>query len=307
MQLGRDGLLGGAKTMTAARNPISADDVVEHGLTTQLIKIENVLDADCLTYVGPIIYGADDSIRDSIEQINNKKKKLAFILETTGGYAEVARRIADLCRHHYKEVDFIIPNHAMSAGTILAMSGDSIYMDYFSVMGPIDPQVQGREGRLVPALGYLMRYQDLLDKANSGKITTAEMNILMSFDQGELYAYEQARDLSVYLLQEWLVKYKFKNWTKTQTKKKPVTNRMKRARSRTIAKKLNDIKRWNSHGIGISMKVLREEIDLIIDDVEGTPVLKEVLRNYHKILIDYMSKMRQTSVVHTRIGYEPLG
>ncbi len=30
-------------------------------------------------------------------------------------------------RHHYKCVDFIVPNSAYSAGTVLAMSGDAIY------------------------------------------------------------------------------------------------------------------------------------------------------------------------------------
>jgi len=54
-------------------------------------------------------------------------------------------------------VDFLIPSHAMSAGTILAMSGDAIHMDYYSVLGPIDPQVENQEGRLIPALGYLIR------------------------------------------------------------------------------------------------------------------------------------------------------
>ena len=125
-------------------------------------------------------------------------------------------------------VDFLIPSHAMSAGTILAMSGDAIHMDYYSVLGPIDPQVENQEGRLIPALGYLIRYEDLLEKANSGNITAAELNILLNFDQGDLYRFTQARDLSISLLEEWLVKYKFKDWTTTETHGDPVSLEMKK-------------------------------------------------------------------------------
>src|SRR6266478_8628579 len=44
---------------------------------------------------------------------------------------------------------------------VRSMSGDSIYMDYYSRLGPIDPQVETRQGKNVPALGYLERYNAL--------------------------------------------------------------------------------------------------------------------------------------------------
>ena len=56
----------------------------------------------------------------------------------------------------------------------------------------------------------------------------AELHILMNFDQGELYAYRQARDLSVALLVKWLAKYKFKNWKETKTRKIKVTTKLKK-------------------------------------------------------------------------------
>lgn len=42
----------------------------------------------------------------------------------------------------------------MSAGIVLAMSGDDTLMDYHSCLGPVNPQLQ-LEDRLVPALSYL--------------------------------------------------------------------------------------------------------------------------------------------------------
>lgn len=83
---------------------------------------------------------------------------------------------------------------------MLAMSGDAIYMDYYSRLGPIDPQVENQRGRQVPALGYLEKYNELIAKAqNPGAITLAEIQILLNFDQAELHQYEQAQELSVAL------------------------------------------------------------------------------------------------------------
>jgi len=92
----------------------AADAVVRRQLETLLQSIEADFKADAITYVGPIAYGADDQIKEAVEGVRHRKRQLVFILETFGGYAEVARRISDTLRHHYKRVDFLIPSHAMS-------------------------------------------------------------------------------------------------------------------------------------------------------------------------------------------------
>lgn len=279
----------------------SASEIVERELATHLNKLEDYTSADVLAYVGPILYSVDDRIKDAVEALRRPRRtKLLFILETTGGFAEVVRRISDTLRHHYKEVDFLVPSHAMSAGTILAMSGDAIWMNYYSVLGPIDPQVPSTDGRLFPALGSLIRYEEVLAKANSGKAGPGDLQILLSFNQGELYSYQQARDLSISLLEEWLVKYKFKNWKETDRRKISVTRQMRTDRARKIANSLNDVRRWNSHGIGISMEVLRKELKLKIDDFGKDKVLDQCVREYHTLLLDYMTTHRRSSIVHTR-------
>src|SRR5262249_997606 len=156
-------------------------------------------------------------------------KKLAIVLGTEGGYIEVAERIVTVIRKHYGDVDFYIPDAAMSAGTVLVMSGDSIHMDYYSILGPIDPQVQRPGGTgMIPALGYLIQYERLLEKDREGILATAEAQILIEcFDQGELHSFEQARELTVTLLKQWLTKFKFKNWVTTETRGLPVTDKMK--------------------------------------------------------------------------------
>ena len=88
----------------------------------------------------------------------------------------------------------MIPDRALSAGTVLAISGDAILMDYHSCMGPIDPQLE-RDGKLVPVLSYLVQYNRLIDKANNGTLTIADAILLEKLDLAELHQFELARDL----------------------------------------------------------------------------------------------------------------
>jgi ClpP class serine protease len=140
---------------------------------------------------------------------------------------ETTERMATVFRANYERVDFLIPNFAFSAGTILAMAGDAIHMDYFSVLGPIDPQVERKDGQLVPALGYLEQFTRLIDKSATRGLTEAELTYLLNFDAAELYRYEQERALSVALLEDWLARFKFKDWDVTEGTKTKVTPEMR--------------------------------------------------------------------------------
>ncbi|MBL8010516.1 MAG: hypothetical protein JNJ64_07910 [Flavobacteriales bacterium] len=284
-----------------------ANSIIEEQLDDHLKAIEQTLDADLITYFGPISRRVDDSIREALESRENKRNRLAVIIETGGGLIDVAQRIAYTMRKHYDYIYFIVPNYSMSAGTLLALSGNEILMDYYSVLGPIDPQFQNDRGMMIPALGYLVQYDRLLNKSKNGKLTTAELTILIEkFDPAELYHYEQARELSISLLKDWLVKYKFKNWTRTQTKKKSVNQIMKRRRAEFVARILNDTERWHSHGHGISMEVLRRDVKLQIRDFGLEPQLNGEIRIYYRLLSDYMSKLGHIGITHIPGRYAPI-
>ncbi|MDA8172827.1 MAG: hypothetical protein M0Z48_13480 [Nitrospiraceae bacterium] len=284
----------------------NANVIVEKQLEDRLTDLQKETGADVLTLVSPIFGGLEEYLRDSIEEIENKKKKLAIVLETTGGYIEVVQRMVDTIRHNYRLVEFIIPNSAMSAGTVFAMSGDEIYMDYFSILGPIDPQIEKGDG-FIPALGYLIQYERLIRKSQNGGLSLAEMSYLVErFDPAELYAYEQAKELSVALLKEWLVKYKFKNWKRTETRGVHVTKEMKKARAEEVANKLNDTNFWHSHGRGISMEILKRHLKLLIVDFGATIPLRDAIKAYHRLLMDYMIKRGYRAIIHTQGNLKPL-
>jgi len=291
--------------------PTNADEFIGQQLDERIAAIQRIMQADCIALVGPLFIGVDDLLRVQIEAMKQRrgsKRKLAVMLTTTGGSVEVAQRIAETLRHHYETVEFVIPNSAFSAGTVLVMSGDAIHMDYYSRLGPIDPQVQNKDGKWVPALGYLEKYNALIEKAQAGTMTVPEVQLLVDgFDQAELSHYEHARELSVSLLQEWLVKYKFKDWTETETHKKQVTLEMKQQRATEIAKDLNNTKKWHTHGRGISREVLETDLNLRINDLDSAAeaVLNQKVKEYHSLLMDYMMKRRTIGLIHRQGAYRP--
>lgn len=281
---------------------LDSNRIIEAQLDERAGVLEEAAKADVLSYLGPMWPPADDAIKEAVEAIDRRRRNLLVLLETGGGLITVAERIAGIFRHHYRHVEFVVPTYAMSAGTVLVMSGDAILMDYASTLGPIDPQIRNRDGRYVPALGYLEQYERLIKKSSEGTLTTAELAYLVqNFDSAELYQYEQERELSIALLEEWLVKYKFKNWKRTEKRKTKVTAAMRKERAHEVGEKLNDMKRWHSHGRGITMQMLRRDLKLLIDDFDDNPSIARPIHDYFKLLQDYQSRRSHYNfVIHGR-------
>jgi hypothetical protein len=274
-------------------------------LNEKIIGLEAHFDADVIGYFGSFS-GGENLFRDIVEDLAddpNKKDRINIVLTTGGGSANVVERFVFILREHYQEVNFIVPDYAYSAGTIFCMSGDNIYMDYFSVLGPIDPQVQNRDGRWVAALGYLDKINELIAKAQSNTLTQAEFMILKEFDLAELKGYEQAKDLTISLLEKWLVKYKFKNWDVHRTNPlilgQPVTEQQKIEKVIEIGGKLSDNKRWKTHGRPINIEALRE-LGLEIEDYGANRDRKKLIREYHELLSDYVIGRRYPYFINSR-------
>ena len=277
-------------------------------LSEKLNELSVLLDADIFSYWGQIVDGAEKEILKIIEELaadKDKKDKLFVILTTGGGSAIAVERYVNILRHHYKEVNFIVPDYAFSAGTIFCMSGDDIYMDYFSVLGPIDPQIKNKEGNWVAALGYLDKVNELIAKAKNNELTQAEFIILKDFDLAELKGYEQAKELTIALLKKWLVKVKFKNWgahgTNVALLGQEVTEEQKEERAEEIADMLSDNNLWKSHGRPINIETLEKDLRLKIIDYSNNDDLRDLVREYYDLLSDYVVSSELPIFVQTKL------
>lgn len=301
------------------------DKTMEEILNQKLKGLEDHFQADVIFYCGPIAPGIIKYFRDFIEKLVShatenlteklatedgttllNKKKLVIVLNTPGGVAEAVEKMVEIIRFHYAEVYFVVPDIAMSAGTIFCMSGNKIYMDYSSSLGPIDPQIPNGND-VLPALGYLDQVEKLIEKSKMGNLTTAEIFLLQKLDLAELNRYEQAKNLTITLLKNWLVGYKFADWeihnTNPNKKGQPVTPEEKQERAEEIANLLSNNKIWHSHGRMIGVRTLETVLRLKIEDYSNDKDLRDLIRSYNDLIIEYVNRSGLKFFLHSKNSF----
>ena len=279
------------------------DDHTQNYFNHYINIIENHLEADVLTIFSSMSGGLENIVRTAIEIVPNKRNRIAIVLDTTGGYVEIVERMVFIIRNFYKEVYFLVPDRAMSAGTVFVMAGDQIYMTYSACLGPIDPQVE-KYGRFIPAKSYLNMYDRLYKKAEKGQLNAAEFVLLNNLDPGELNQFELADKLSRKLLKGWLSAFKFKDWVDKSTGE-PMSDEVKETRAEEIAIALSDHEFWASHARMIDRDTLTDpsgNINLKIGKIEDDLELSVALDAYVRLIKDYMLREQLILFVHTR-GY----
>ena len=275
-------------------------------LYERIVALEDYFEGDCIFYYGVIFPSLEKRFREFIELLQDEganSKRLIVFLHTPGGSTETVEKMVEIIRHFYSEVYFVIPDEAMSAGTIFCMSGNKIYMDYSSSLGPIDPQVYNGTD-WVPALGYLDQVERMIEKSANNHLTEAELLILQSQDLAMLSQFEQAKNLTITLVKKWLVEYKFKDWSTHRIdpdkKDQEVTLTEKEERAEEIANILSDNKIWHSHGRKISASTLTKVLRLKIEDYSSNNDLRSMVRSYNDFLIDYINRHDTKIFLHSR-------
>lgn len=72
-----------------------------------------------------------------------KDRPIDMILHTPGGLQLAAEMIGSALKQHSAKVTAMVPFYAMSGGTLIALAADEIFMEHFSVLGALDPQING--------------------------------------------------------------------------------------------------------------------------------------------------------------------
>lgn len=282
------------------------DAQIREALKSALIALEQYFDADCIFFYGPIFPTVEKRFREFIEVLMKDgppKNRLVVFLNTPGGSAETVEKLVEIIRFNYAEVYFVVPDEAMSAGTIFCMAGDKIFMDYTSSLGPIDPQIHNGKD-WVPALGYLDQVEKMIKKSADGQLSEAELVILQNQDLAMLSRYEQAKNLTITLLKKWLVEYKFKDWTQHATNQaklgQVVTTEEKQERAEEIATLLSNNRLWHSHGRMIGLGTLTKVVRLKIEDYSTNENLRSKITPYNALITDYIARNKHEFFLHSR-------
>ncbi len=218
------------------------------------------------------------------DQLSNLQgSKLDLILETGGGAGEVAEDIVRSLHNKYEDVAVIVPGWAKSAGTIIAMAGDEILMEPASALGPIDAQMSW-QGKVFSADALIEGMEKIKrEVVRTRTLNRAYIPMLQALSPGELQSAENALNFAQKLVADWLVRYKFKNWSTHSKTGKKVTNAQKKNRGKEIARNLCNHRKWLTHGRSIKILDL-EAMRLRITYYSRQPDLAEAIRRYHTLL-----------------------
>jgi hypothetical protein len=223
----------------------------------------------------PLVQGDFYVIRDLLAD-KKDLRKVDMYIETPGGSGETAEEIVKFLRNNFDTVSFVVSGEAKSAGTIIALSGDEILMTETGSLGPIDAQM--KIGRSVVSAYDYMEWVDQKRKEaeEQGMLNPFDATMVAQITPGELCGVSHALKFAEDLVIEWLINYKFKKWTVTETHKIPVTEEMKSKRAGEIAKELTNHSKWKLHGKSIKTDDL-EEIGLKITRVDNDPKLAVIV------------------------------
>jgi hypothetical protein len=260
---------------------------ITHERKTQLARIAALRQSDVLVIAAAIgkpntsiEYSDLIPIADQLELL--KGDKLDVILETPGGSGETTEDIVRLLRRRHKEVNFIVPGMAKSAGTIMVMSGDEILMGPISALGPIDAQVQ-RDGKFFSAEAFLEGLKKIKEETDDKQaLNRAYIPILQGISPGEIEAARNAMKFGRTLAANWLSKYKFAHWVE-HSDKRPVTPAERVARADNVAAELCSHAKWLSHGRSITSSDLAE-MGIKITNFETNTDLNDAIRRYHIVM-----------------------
>jgi len=155
----------------------------------------------------------EEDIQGFMEVVNGLDgDQLDIILHTPGGSIESTEAILIYLRSKFTNIRIIIPQAAMSAGTVLACGSNQLVMGTHSFIGPIDPQMQirGRNGQVqsVPAQAVIEQFEMAkaeckADQRNIG----VWLPIIEQYGPALLKQCEHASKLSQELVAKWLKLY----------------------------------------------------------------------------------------------------
>jgi hypothetical protein len=179
-------------------------------------------------------------------------------------------------------VNFVVAGESKSAGTILVLSGDNIYMTETGSLGPIDAQV--RIGRSVVSAHDYKEWVDLKmqEAAKQGSLNPFDAIMVAQISPGELYGVINSLEFSKDLVKHWLEVHKFKKWKVTRSNRKPVTPEMRKNRAHEVAEMFCDHTTWRTHGRSLKIEDLEEV--LIIKKIDEDKVLADIVYRIKTII-----------------------
>lgn len=216
----------------------------------------------------------------------DRSKGLDLILHTPGGETAATESLVDYLRKMFDtNIRAIVPQLALSAGTMIACACDSILMGKQSSLGPIDPQFNG-----FPANGIIEEFKQAFDecKADPAKIPLWQP-IIAKYTPTLIGESQKAISWSEEMVKEWLITGMLR---KTEDKETKADN---------IIKELGDHALTKSHARHLSASKCKE-IGLKIEMFEDNQEFQDAVLTVHHACIHTLSATLASKIIENHTG-----
>ena len=240
-----------------------------------------------LSYSGQQLDIRDDDMNGFMTAVHGLdcKKGLDLILHTPGGSPGAAEGIISYLRSKFdNDIRVIVPQLAMSAGTLMACAGKEIIMGKHSSLGPIDPQFNG-----IPAYSIL----DEFDEAKRDLVSNPAnfMYWKIKLEQYPAAFVKMAMDainLSQELATEWLRSSMFKG----------EDSELKIAH---IVETLNEHKKSKIHGRHFGMDTCKT-MGLKVIQLEDDDALQDAVLSVHHAFMITFNRTNAAKIIENHEG-----
>lgn len=188
------------------------------------------------------------------------------------------------------DIRCIVPELAMSAGTMIALSCKSIVMGKQSSLGPIDPQLRG-----LPAHGVIEEFRQAFEevKLDPSKIPIWQARIAQ-FPPAFIGECQKAIDWSIEMVKEWLSTGMFREESKPDEESV-------RFKISNIVTELGSHALTKSHSRHISSQRCKD-IGLKIEFMEDKQALQEAVLTLHHITMHTLADTPAIKIVENQNG-----
>lgn len=212
-------------------------------------------------------------------------KGLDLVLHTPGGDPTAAEAIVNYLRDKFKnDIRVIVPQLAMSAGTMIACAGKEIVMGKQSSLGPIDPQFNG-----IPAHNIKLEFENAKeDLANNPQNEQYWAIKLQQYPAAFMQTAIDAIDLSETLIRDWLGSCMFDS---TKSSDVDIINE--------IVAKFNDHKVSKTHSRHFSADFCKS-VGLKINMMENDQKLQEKILSMHHAYIISLNSTNAVKIIESQ-------
>lgn len=215
----------------------------------------------------------------------DRDKGLDLILHTPGGEMAATESIVDYLRSMFDDIRAVVPQLAMSGGTMIACACRSILMGKQSSLAPIDPQLSG-----MAAHGIIEEFKKAYEEMTKDPVGIPLWQpIIAKYEPTLIGECEKAIKWSQEMVKEWLVSGMLKG------------QKNKEAKADKIVEELGDHALTKSHNRHLSASRCGE-IGLDIEYMEEDQALQDAILSVHHACMHTLSATSAVKLIENHDG-----